>query len=471
MPQRARLLVVSNRAPVEIRRTPEGPRATRTVGGLASALDDALRERHGEWIAWVGAYAGDAIPIGTDGLPYTIRAVKLKDREVNQYYAGFANQVLWPLCHMFPSRCHFQPAYWTAYRQANERFAATVQAAARPGDLVWVHDFHLCLVPGLLRASGVALRLGVFWHVPFPPPALFGILRWRAELLGGLLGADLIGFQTDEDARNFLASVRQFLELPVVDNPPRVVLPGREVRVAAFPIGIDYASFRNRADDPAVRERAARLRASLGADVVLLGVDRLDYTKGILERLRGYERFLERQPEWRRRVCLVQVTVPSRDRLPQYREMKRAIDETVGRIAGRFAHEGRTPIHYRYTALGRDALAAHYVAADIGVVTPLRDGMNLVAKEYVASHARGHGVLLLSEFAGAAQELREAIVVNPYDAEGIRRGLEIAVSLGPEDRRRRMLALNRRVAEHDLGWWSRTFLDRLAATSVADAAA
>src|SRR5262249_45136587 len=322
-------------------------------------------------------------------------------------------------CHTFPSRVHVQPRYWNAYRHANERFAAVVQATAAPGDLVWIHDFHLCLVPRLLRMAGLPARVGVFWHVPFPPPSVFGILRWRQDLLAGLLGADMIGFQTDQDAANFLASVRQFLELPVVDNPPRVVLPGREVSVAALPIGIDYERFRAQAADPSARAAAARLRETLGTDVVMLGVDRLDYTKGVLERLRGYERFLERHPSWRRRVCLVQVVVPSRNRVPEYREMKRAIDETVGRIDGRFTYEGRAPLRYTYTALPRENLVAYYLAADVAVVTPLRDGMNLVAKEYVAARGGEGGVLVLSEFAGAAHELREAVIVNPYDPEAI----------------------------------------------------
>lgn len=467
----ARLVVVSNRAPVEVVRSPSGVRVVRTVGGLAGALDDVLRARGGTWIAWVGTHASDELPPGTAGLSYPIRAVKLKEREVSNYYAGFSNQVLWPLCHIFPSRVRMQPTYWSAYRQANERFAAAVQAAVEPGDLVWIHDFHLCLVPGLLRAAAVPARLGVFWHIPFPPPSVFGILRWRAELLGGLLGADLIGFQTVGDARNFLDSVRQFLELPVVDNPPRVVLPGREVQVAALPIGIDYENFRSQVSDPAVREKAAALRKTLGAEVVMLGVDRLDYTKGILERLRGYERFLECQPDWRRRVCLVQITVPSRDRVPEYGEMKRAIEESVGRIAGRFTYEGRTPVQYMYTALSREQLAAYYLAADVALVTPLRDGMNLVAKEYVACRGGEDGVLLLSEFAGAAQQLREAVFVNPYDPEAIRRGLEISVLMPPEERRRRMRSLDRRVATSDLRWWTATFLDRLAALSGATATA
>src|SRR5207237_119622 len=215
----SRLIVVSNRAPLEMVRGPQGVRALRTVGGLAAALDDALRVHGGTWIAWVGQHAHDELRPETTGLAYPIRAVRLKEREVSHYYAGFSNQVLWPLCHMFPSRCRIQQSYWTAYRAANERFAAVVQASVAPGDLVWHHDLHLCLVPGLLRAAGVRARLGVFWHIPFPPPTVFGILRWREELLGGLLGADLLGFQTDADVRNFLASVRQYLDVPVVDDP------------------------------------------------------------------------------------------------------------------------------------------------------------------------------------------------------------------------------------------------------------
>src|SRR5213594_4390852 len=207
----SRLIVVSNRAPVEVERGPRGVQLmTRTVGGLAAALDDALSAQGGTWIAWTGAHGAEELSSEETGLAYPIRAVHLKEREVNDYYAGFANQVLWPLCHTFPSRVHVQPRYWNAYRHANERFAAVVQATVAPGDLVWVHDFHLCLVPRLLRMAGIPARVGVFWHVPFPPPSVFGILRWREDLLAGLLGADLIAFQTEQDAANFVASVRQF---------------------------------------------------------------------------------------------------------------------------------------------------------------------------------------------------------------------------------------------------------------------
>jgi alpha,alpha-trehalose-phosphate synthase [UDP-forming] len=457
-----RLVVVSHRAPVEVTEGPEGRSVRRTVGGLATALNGAMQERGGVWVAWAGTTIDEVLAPADTGLAYPIRAVRLRDREISNYYGGFANQVLWPLCHLFIDRCHFHTPFWLAYRRANERFAAAVQEAAEPGDLVWINDFHLCLVPGLLRAGGSPPRMGVFWHIPFPPSAAFGILPWRADLLGGLLGADLLGFQTDGDARNFLECVTRYLGLPIADDPPRVRLGDRDVRVVVLPVGVDAAHFRAQALDPAIRDEAARLRATLGAEVVLIGVDRLDYTKGIPERLLGFERFLERHPAWRRRVSLVQITVPSRFRVADYRELKGRIDETIGRIMGRFTHDGRSPVAYLYTALDHEALSAYYAAADVALVTPLRDGMNLVAKEYVACHPEGDGVLLLSEFAGAAAELHEAVVVNPYDPDTIRDRLDVAVRMGADERHRRMRALSERVAAHDVYWWTSTFLDLLA---------
>ncbi|HLK12840.1 MAG TPA: trehalose-6-phosphate synthase [Candidatus Binatia bacterium] len=454
--------MVSHRAPVEVEPDGGGGRMKRTVGGLATALTDALRAPGGTWVAWAGEAAPDVLVPDATGLSFPIRAVPLDRHEIDNYYAGFANQVLWPLCHIFPDRCHFRPAFWESYQHANERFAGAVRAEVRRGDLVWVNDFHLCLVPGLLRASAVPARLGIFWHIPFPPPAVFGICRWRAELLAGLLGADVIGLQTAADARNFAACVRQFLELPILDDPLRVRLPGRDVHLLVLPVGVDAARFRAQAADPAIREQAARVRANLGTDLVCLGVDRLDYTKGIIERLLGFEAFLERHPSWRGRVGLLQITVPSRFRVPDYRDMKRTIDETVGRIVGRFTHEGRAPLAYLYTAFDHEELAAYYVAADVALVTPLRDGMNLVAKEYVACHAGGDGVLVLSEFAGAADELREALLVNPWDAQTIRRQIDLAVTMTDGERRRRMGALAARVCARDVRWWAAAFLAALA---------
>jgi trehalose-6-phosphate synthase len=277
-----------------------------------------------------------------------------------------------------------------------------------------------------------------------------------------MLGADVIGFQTDLDLRSFLDCVSHFLDLQVADDPARVRLAGREVRVVALPLGIDAARLRQQATDPAVRTQADRLRAALSAEVVVLGVDRLDYTKGIPERLLGFERFLERHPEWRRRASLVQITAPSQFHVPDYREMKRSIDETVGRILGRFTYEGRAPLASLYTAFDHERLAAYYLAADVALVTPLRDGMNLVAKEYVACQAGRDGVLILSEFAGAARELHEALLVNPYDPEAIRRQLETAVAMPPRERRRRMRVLAEKVSTGDVHRWAASFLAALA---------
>jgi len=458
----SKLHVVSNRAPIEVETRADGRRSIRpTVGGLASALDDAIRRRSGSWIAWTGS--PDRLLPEETGLDYPITSVHLSDIEVENYYAGFSNQVLWPLCHMFLDRCRFQPEFWAAYESANERFAETVEAVAEPGDLVWINDFHLCLVPSLLRRRTRDLRLGVFWHTPFPPSPIFGVLRWREPVLEGLLGADVIGLQTNDDVRNFLDCCSQFLGYHVDEGPARVIVGDREVRVVALPVGIDTAAFERRAAADDILLQRDRLRATLGAEVVLMGVDRLDYTKGIPERLLGYERFLERHPRWRRRCTFVQVVVPSRDQVEDYREMKRRIDEIVGRIMGKYTVDGRSPIVYLYTALDQERLTAYYGAADAALVTPMRDGMNLVAKEYVACHAAaGDGVLILSEFAGAARGMREAVLVNPYDPEAIGRAIEAAVDMPHDERARRMHALAVRVRTHDIHWWTDAFLSLLA---------
>jgi len=454
------LRFLSHRPPADIRLTAGGARVTRAIGGLSGALDRTVAARGDTWEAWAAAPAQrEPAPTRGDGAP-VVRTVRL--REAATFQGGFANQVLWPLCHVFPNRCSFQPAFWRAYRGANEAFAAAIGAVVEPDDLVWVNDFHLGQVPGFLRAAGVSARIGLFWHIPFPPPSVFGICPWRTDILGGLLGADLIGFQTDADACNFIDCVHHFLGLQVIEDPPAVALPERTVRVVALPVGVDAEWLRAQAAEPAVREQAQRLRAALGAEIMVLGVDRLDYAKGINERLIGFERFLTQDPEWRRLVRMVQIAVPSQFHVPGFRELKRQTEETVGRILGRYTYEGHGPLAYLYTAFDHERLAAYYVAADLALVTPLRDGMNLVAKEYVACHPEGDGMLVLSEFAGAASELTEALLVNPYDPEAIRRQLHVAVTMPARERRRRMHALSDRVTAHDVGWWTSRFLGLLA---------
>jgi alpha,alpha-trehalose-phosphate synthase [UDP-forming] len=392
------------------------------------------------------------------GLGYPIRAAQLTNDELEAFYGGFANQVLWPLCHIFPERCRFAREYWNAYRDANAHYASLVEEEAHPGDLVWVNDFHLCLVPATLRARGLGLRVGMFWHIPFPPPTVFGICPWREELLRGMLGADLLAFQTDVDTQHFLACVREFLGLEAIGDLPRIQVGDREVLLGTLPVGVDVARLSADANSDTALAEARALRETLGTEAIMLAVDRLDYTKGIIERLRGFERFLETSPEWRGRVSLIQITAPSRFRIPQYRAMKQTIDETVGRIVGRFTASGRSPLVYLYDSFDHEQLAAYYRAADVALVTPLRDGMNLVAKEYVAAHAGGDGVLVLSEFAGAACELKEAVLVNPYEPDAMAHGITTALALPVEERRARMAALLERVRVRDVHWWTSAFL-------------
>jgi trehalose 6-phosphate synthase/phosphatase len=453
-----RLVLVSHRAPVEVQMDGGARQYRRTIGGLATALDDALRVHGGVWIAWAGLETPDLLKPAATGLGYSIRCAQLTPDELENFYGGFANQVLWPLCHTFPERCRFDRQYWLGYQQANAHYAELVAQEARPGDLVWVNDFHLCLVPSRIRERALGVRVGMFWHIPFPPPSVFGICPWREELLRGMLGADLIAFQTDADTQAFLACVREFLGLVTEGELPRVRLGDRDVLLGTLPVGVDVARLTLDAGSDTALAEARALRETLGTEKIILAVDRLDYTKGIIERLRGFERFLETAPEWRGRVSLVQITAPSRFRVPQYRAMKQTIDETVGRIVGRFTASGRSPLVYLYDSFDHEQLAAYYRAADVALVTPLRDGMNLVAKEYVASQAGGDGVLVLSEFAGASSELREAVLLNPYEPGLVAQGIATALELPAEERRARMAALLQRVRTHDVHWWTSAFL-------------
>ncbi len=329
-----------------------------------------------------------------------------------------------------------------------------------------MQDFHLATVPARVRTARPDVHIGLFWHVPFPEPSVFGILPWRRPLLEGMLGSDVIGFHLSSYARNFLACVERFTGATVDHDRGTVRVAGREVRAVAWPIGIDAEAYERLARRPEIELRAGRIRRQLGSAKMILGVDRLDYTKGILERLHGFERLLEHSPGFRRQVAFFQIAVPSRERVEEYRRMKREIDEAVGRISGRFTAEGWVPIRYVYQSMAQPELTAHYVAADVALVTPLRDGMNLVAKEYVASRVHDDGVLILSEFAGAAEDLPEAVRVNPYSADDMAEQIRHALAMPLPEMRTRMAALRRRVKEHDIGWWLRGFLGEFPADSL-----
>jgi len=453
------LIVVSNREPYAPQRRDDGSLDwVPSIGGLTAALDPALRRVGGTWIAW-----GEKLPhvqhieLPTHDPKYRLERVKLSEAEVREYYYGFSNRALWPVSHYFLGRAQFQRSAWRAYVDVNQRFADAAVRRYQDGDLIWVHDYQLALVPRMIRQKLPDARIGFFWHIPWPSSEVFRTVPWDREIIEGLLGADLIGFHTAEYVRHFTSACARVLGAEATGEGVRV--DGRDVRVQAHPIGIETSEYEDIARSPEVEDTADRIRRALQT-IVLLGVDRLDYTKGIPERLEAFDAFLDEHPEAKKQVTLVQIAVPSREKVESYRQLRSQVEGLVGRINGKHAYDGWTPIHYQYRGLGREELIAHYRAADVMLVTPLRDGLNLVAKEFAAC-ARD-GVLILSKFAGAASEMPEAIHVNPYDQEGLAATLLEAMRMPLDEKKARLERLRERLRRHDLASWTQGFLDELA---------
>lgn len=453
------LVVVSNRLPFRAERDARGLRLTRSPGGLVSALEPVLQQHGGVWIGWAGATREDTEAAGGLALPASERvgyhAVPLSGTEVAQYYGGFSNRTIWPLFHYFVSRTTIDGALWRAYERVNERFAQVAAAAAPPGAMIWVHDYQLLRAPHHLRRLAPESRVAFFLHIPFPATDVFRVLPWSRSLLQGMLACDLVGFQVPSYAQHFLACAERLLGCEVDRAAGVVRFEGREVAVEAHPISIDVGMVETLAG----RLEAAPRRAGTDRLIEILGVDRLDYTKGIYERLLAVERLLDRYPGYRRRVRFTQVMVPSRERVAEYSALKRQLDETVGRINGRFSERGWSPIHYLVRVLPPEELVPLYRRSDVALVTPLRDGMNLVAKEYVAAQLENDGVLILSEMAGAAEELQEALLVNPFDIEAVADALHRALGMSDDERGARMSALRDRVRGHDVHAWVRGFVE------------
>lgn len=460
------LVVVANRLPVEY---DDDTGWKSAPGGLVTAMESVLRDRQALWIGWSGRFedaegSGDipAPPAGDGGLQ--LDEVLLTEAEVEGYYEGFSNNAIWPLYHDAIVTPIYHRTQFQTYRRVNEKFARRVAEVAPPEALVWVHDYQLQLVPRMLRQLRPDLRIGFFLHIPFPPVELFSQLPWRRQVLEGLLGADLIGFQTKEGALNFLRLVQRFLALrPGGDRVVVDELSGsRTVRVDAFGIGIRAEDFESLAEAPETIARAEQIRNDLGKpDLLLLGVDRLDYTKGISVRIRAVTELLldgELDPA---STVFVQVATPSRENVEEYRRIRDDVELLVSRANGDIGKLGTTPIHYLHQPMPRDELAAMYVAADVMLVTPLRDGMNLVAKEYVACRTNEDGALVLSEFTGAAHQMPDAWLVNPYDITGVKHSILDAARAAPEEAHRRMLSLRHGVFEEDVERWAQDFLTQL----------
>jgi trehalose 6-phosphate synthase len=455
------VVVVANRLPVDHVTGPDGePRWQRSPGGLVTALEPFVAGRGGAWVGWSGS-AGDAPePFESGGM--SLIPVPLSEEEVDRYYEGMSNASLWPLYHDVVEKPEYHRAWWDAYVQVNKRFAEKAAAVAAENAIVWVHDYQLQLVPALLRQRRPDLTIGFFLHIPFPPYELFTQLPWRSAIVEGLLGADLVGFQRPAAASNFVQLARRLHDLPA--RGQAIEYDGRTVAARAFPISIDVASFDALARSPEVLARAEQIRKELGnPKKIILGVDRLDYTKGIGVRLAAFEELLEDGAVAAPDTVLVQVATPSRERVEHYVHMRETIEQRVGHINGVFGSIAGPAVHYFNQSMPREELAALYRAADVMLVTPYRDGMNLVAKEYVAARGDLGGALVLSEFAGAAAELKQAFLVNPHDIAGVKSQVVRALRVEPAEAAKRMRVMRRHLFRNDLEHWATSFVDALRA--------
>jgi len=467
------LVVAANRLPVDRVVDAEGVSGwQRSPGGLVTAMEPVMRGRDAAWVGWAGEPGTAPEPFSQDGLH--LYPVGLSFLEVQEYYEGFSNDTLWPIYHDVIVKASFERTWWNTYRTVNLRFAQAIVEVAAPGATVWVHDYHLQLVPAMVRSIRDDVRIGWFDHIPFPPVELFAQLPWRRAVVEGLLGADFLGFQRSADAKNFLRVCRRLLGMATEGDTVTFTPPGdgpsarRTVRASAIPISVDFKGLDALARTPPVVARAAEIRASLGnPEILMLGVDRLDYTKGIRHRLRAYEELLQEKAIIPPKVTLMQVALPSRERVDAYRVLREEVEATVGRINGEYSSLGSPAVHYLHQSYPRTEMVAMFLAADIMLVTPLRDGMNLVAKEYVTCRHDLGGALVLSEFTGAWHELHQAFTCNPHDIEGVKQTIMRAITDPPDQRRRRMKALRTHVADHDVQRWACLYLESLASAPMA----
>ncbi|MGV8876812.1 MAG: alpha,alpha-trehalose-phosphate synthase (UDP-forming) [Rhodoglobus sp.] len=460
-------IVVSNRLPIDCTVENDGTLSwKRSPGGLVTALEPVMKTTEGAWVGWAGRADLEIEPFQHEGIH--IVPVLLTSQDIEEFYEGFSNDTLWPLYHDVIAPPAYHREWWDNYVDVNQRFADAAAANSAQDAVVWVQDYQLQLVPRMLREQRPDLTIGFFNHIPFPPYGIFAQLPWRTQIIEGMLGADVVGFQRASDASNFSSAVRQLTTHPTKNPAIEVTIvgqPTRRVVAKAFPISIDSRSFEALAREPAIQRRAREIRKGLGnPKTIILGVDRLDYTKGIRHRLKAYGELLRDGLIEVGDVALIQVASPSRGRVEAYMHLRDEIELTVGRINGDYSTLSHSPISYLHQGFPREEMVALYLAADVLLVTALRDGMNLVAKEYVATRFDNDGVLILSEFTGASEELRKALLINPHDIDGLKEAMMTAIHMPVAERAARMRSLRKRVLDHDVARWSNAFLKNLGAT-------
>ncbi len=457
-----KIIIIANRLPVKIERINGEFSVKRSEGGLATGLGSLETTAEKYWIGWPGIHTDDKderqeITQKLHELNY--HPVFLSNNQIENYYEGYSNSTIWPLCHYFFSFIQYRAEYWEAYQQVNALFSEEALPFIENDDIVWVQDYQLMLLPKMIRDKRPKTNIGYFHHIPFPSYELFRVLPEREEVLEGLLGADLIGFHTHDYMRHFISAIYRVLDLNC--NLDEINLRDRIVHVDTFPMGINYDQYHDAPTLPAVKEKAEMLKQNLGKQSIILSVDRLDYSKGILHRLNGFAKFLHNHPEYHEKVSLAMIVVPSRDTVGKYSDLKMHIDQSIGQINGRYSKLGWTPVYYFYRGLAYEELMAMYDIADIALVTPLRDGMNLVAKEYLATKRDEPGVLILSEMAGAAIELQDSIIINPNDPEEIEAAILQALNMPEAEKRERLDKMQKRISTQTVKKWANDFVKEL----------
>jgi len=461
---KGKLILVSNREPYSHHLRKEKIVCQSTGGSLVSVLDPLMQERGNTWIAWGSGNADfnvtdshQRVHVPEEKPLYWLRRIKLSEKEVRDYYVGFSNRTLWPLVHLMVDKVQFNNDYWNVYKEVNERFANITVEQFKKNDFVWVQDYQLALVPSLIRKKRKKAKIAFFFHLPWPPWEIFRILPQKREILNGILGADLIGFHTDSYVRNFLDCVRE--EFNLKPDNESITFRKRKILCKAFPLGVDFDGFRKNSELRKPAEVAKEIRKSINTEFMFLGVDRLDYSKGIPQKLNAFNAFLKKHPSFNKRVVLVQILTPSRSRTKEYNELEKEIDFLTGKINGEYQKLFWVPIRCLDRFVPKERLLGYYKAADVALVTPLIDGMNLVAKEFIASKKDNNAVLILSDFAGAAKELKGAIRVNPFDENSMVEAIKKALTMKPETKRKKFKLMKKQLQEKDIYFWLNSFLN------------